>query len=72
MTDYNEIIIVLNNVLTKNTNTVGTEKKNTIATNATSTFLINYHTRFFFISNSISGLKLGLLSKFTFSKVKVL
>ena len=45
VTECDEIIIVMNIVSTKDTNTIATKKTNTIATNVTSTASINCHSK---------------------------
>ena len=44
-TDCNEIIIFIDNVITKKTNTITTKNTNTIAKNVTSTVSLNCHSK---------------------------
>ena len=45
VTECDEIVIVMNNLSTKRTNTIRTKKTNTIIINVTSTALINWHSK---------------------------
>ena len=45
MTDCDEIIIIMDAIAIKKTNTIATKKTNTIATNVTSAASINYHSK---------------------------
>ena len=45
VTDWDEIIIVMDNLSTKKTNTIATKKTNTTATNITRTASINCHSK---------------------------
>ena len=45
MTECDEVIFVMDNVSTKNTNTITTEKTNTLTTNVTNTASIKCHNK---------------------------
>ena len=45
MTEYDEVIIVIDNVSTKKTNNTATKKTNAIATDVTSTASVNCHSK---------------------------
>ena len=56
MTERDEIVIVIDNLSTKKTNTIATKKKNTIATNIMSTTSINCYSkkvRYYYILNAV-------------------